>query len=510
MTNHAETHGGPAWDSLLDKLFDGALSETESRQLEQQMHANGELRRRVLDLLHMNACLEWEFNRPAELDRLPSASPTTWPAEVALAEPRWWNWQRLRPIVHHTMTVSLILAALTVTIIVLSLAMVDVPAWQDRGETPAAEAFVGNVLGSRDAVWHLDKDAAPPTRLTAGDRLELQSGLIEVELFAGTKAVLEGPLRATVRGDNAVALDFGTATFRVPREAIGFRVDTPSVEVVDLGTEFGMHVELDGATDVCVFNGEVEAVSTADAGGEQRLRLTRGRAIRFETGSAAWSSSTLPSERFVRSMRSTSVLSSVLCEEPMFRLLDSDRDDLGDDLGQAGGVVAIGEWNNDEDPSSNEGRVWMVYRLSEAERHNIEHGHRVTATVGLSQFNGVKLNVSAYGVACEPDHTPHAADYERAGELLAEDIFAHLPRSGGTATFDVTDFAQRIIQQGDSQFAVRLQVDAPQLPNDDQQRDNVLIHSNGPRRPALLIQTPRREYRQRLEKAQSGKPTPIK
>lgn len=498
MTNHAETHGGPDWESLLDKLFDGALTEPESRQLEQRMQASDEFRRCVLDLLHVNACLEWEFNRPAELDRLPSVMPNTMPtarpAEVAIPKPRWWSWERLRPIVHHSMTVSLILAALTVTIIVLSLAVVDVPAWQDRGETPAAEAFVGNVLGSRDAVWLLDKDAAPPTRLTAGSRLELTSGLIEVELFAGTKAVLEGPLRVTVQSDNALALDFGTATFRVPREAIGFRVDTPSVGVVDLGTEFGLQVEATGATEVHVFAGEVEAASTADRG-RQPVLLTGGKSARFTTGVAGWSSSKLPSERFARSMQSTSVRSSVLCEEPVFRLRDLDRDDRGDDLGEAGGEVAVGEWNNAANPSANEGRVWIVYRLSEAERHNIEHGDRVTATVEVSQFNGVKLHVSAYGVACEPDHTPQAADYERAGELLAEDIFAHLPRSGGTATFDVTDFAQRLIQQGDSQFAVRLQVDAPQVPNDDLQRDNVLLRSNGPRRPALLIQTPRREYR---------------
>jgi hypothetical protein len=55
------------------------------------------------------------------------------------------------------------------------------------------------------------------------------------------------------------ALHGGTLRANVPAESVGFRVSHPSVEVVDLGTEFTMSVDESGSAEVLVLKGDVEA-----------------------------------------------------------------------------------------------------------------------------------------------------------------------------------------------------------------------------------------------------------
>ena len=56
----------------------------------------------------------------------------------------------------------------------------------------------------------------------------------------------------------------------MPAAAVGFGVQTSTVDVVDLGTEFGMTVDTAGTTDLCVLKGSVEAMPRigADAAGQ--------------------------------------------------------------------------------------------------------------------------------------------------------------------------------------------------------------------------------------------------
>ena len=51
----------------------------------------------------------------------------------------------------------------------------------------------------------------------------------------------------------------GKVTANVPPRAIGFRIDTPDMEVIDLGTEFALRVDPAGESRLHVLEGEVEA-----------------------------------------------------------------------------------------------------------------------------------------------------------------------------------------------------------------------------------------------------------
>ncbi|RBP46115.1 FecR family protein [Roseimicrobium gellanilyticum] len=106
-------------------------------------------------------------------------------------------------------------------------------------------------------------DNPPPMRagdtLNAG-RFELGCGLAQIEFFSGAQLLLEGPaVLEIVSPWEAVCTD-GKARVRVPPPAQGFRLLTPGMKLVDLGTEFGVHVDsAKGEGEVHVFEGEVEA-----------------------------------------------------------------------------------------------------------------------------------------------------------------------------------------------------------------------------------------------------------
>ena len=112
---------------------------------------------------------------------------------------------------------------------------------------------------SPDAAWSQPsvpcKEGAP---LTAGP-VELLQGRLTLHMESGADVVLEGPARIELVNGMLVRLERGRTAVRVPEQAIGFRVLTPTAEIVDLGTEFGVAVEPDGASEVHVFRGLVMA-----------------------------------------------------------------------------------------------------------------------------------------------------------------------------------------------------------------------------------------------------------
>ncbi|MBI1373294.1 MAG: hypothetical protein GC159_11225 [Phycisphaera sp.] len=126
-------------------------------------------------------------------------------------------------------------------------------------------AMVGELSKADDAHW-ADGPARPrPDGTVAAGALRLDAGVATVTMISGAKLKLIGPAEVEVIDPKAVRLRRGNVTVDVPERAIGFRVVTPTADVVDLGTEFGVSVEDDGATEVHVFRGVVAARSLDSA-----------------------------------------------------------------------------------------------------------------------------------------------------------------------------------------------------------------------------------------------------
>ena len=87
----------------------------------------------------------------------------------------------------------------------------------------------------------------------------LESGKAQVRLDNGVELSIRGPVEFDVFGLDHIAMVTGRMTAKVPPQAIGFRIDTPDMEVVDLGTEFALKVDSFGKSRLHVLEGEVEA-----------------------------------------------------------------------------------------------------------------------------------------------------------------------------------------------------------------------------------------------------------
>jgi hypothetical protein len=107
----------------------------------------------------------------------------------------------------------------------------------------------------------------------AGQSLSLQSGDVQLSLHRGGRLVVEGPAELEFVSESKIALHRGKIVATVPGG--GLVVACPEGVVTDLGTEFGLAVDLSGGTEVAVFQGRVSASlnSTATTQSTKELLL---------------------------------------------------------------------------------------------------------------------------------------------------------------------------------------------------------------------------------------------
>lgn len=117
---------------------------------------------------------------------------------------------------------------------------------------------IGWLTGARDAQWATGQSVQPGDDLPRGKRLELERGLAEIILDSGATVVIEGPAAVDLHSGWEVALQKGVITTSAPKEAAGFRVRNRDVDVTNLGGQFAVHADREGA-DVLTLAGRVEA-----------------------------------------------------------------------------------------------------------------------------------------------------------------------------------------------------------------------------------------------------------
>lgn len=130
-------------------------------------------------------------------------------------------------------------------------------ALRDEVPTPNSKA-VARLTNANDCRW--EGPAKPPSigsSLESG-LLQLAAGTAELEFASGAHVTLEGPSEFTLLGANRGELHQGKLLASVPPPAYGFTIQTLTTTVVDLGTEFGVEADTEGATEVQVFKGKVE------------------------------------------------------------------------------------------------------------------------------------------------------------------------------------------------------------------------------------------------------------
>lgn len=91
--------------------------------------------------------------------------------------------------------------------------------------------------------------------------LRLVSGCAKLEFDSGAQVIIEGPAEFNLITPEQMRLSRGKLTAIVPPAASGFRVDTSSMSVIDLGTEFSVWALPDGRGEVHLFKGKASLLS---------------------------------------------------------------------------------------------------------------------------------------------------------------------------------------------------------------------------------------------------------
>jgi len=113
--------------------------------------------------------------------------------------------------------------------------------------------------------------------------LGLKSGLAHIEFYSGASMLIEGPAELQLISASQCFCRKGVFRVVVPPSARGFTVLSPDIEMVDLGTGFGLEVTPQRETQVHVFDGKVELYPPdTQRTAENRIELLAGSGQRIE------------------------------------------------------------------------------------------------------------------------------------------------------------------------------------------------------------------------------------
>jgi ferric-dicitrate binding protein FerR (iron transport regulator) len=227
---------------LLDRHRDGGLAPEEHARLLELLKSDPEARRSFVQEQMLQAA--FHLQSPASMESAPIERA------VPQKSRSWsgWHWAAA--------------AAVVLSVFGIGWSLGDV--WRKppplAGEQEAAEPVdhgIAVVTQTVDARWGGEAQPRTGSLLTAG-KLQLVSGLAQIEFYSGVRLILDGPSDVELVSANQAICHAGRLRAQVPPQARGFSITAPKFKVVDLGTEFGLEVASTGSAKVQVFDGEVE------------------------------------------------------------------------------------------------------------------------------------------------------------------------------------------------------------------------------------------------------------
>jgi hypothetical protein len=271
----------------LGRLFDGTANDFDRAQFTQHLTEDAAAQALFTKFVAFDLDLEWLSGRRPKQNLFDAASvavlasddassSTHTPASAASSLPtssmrrRWFSSSVLR----YAAVVALCFYGSFVLI-----------AWNLRPDKlprfAIDDASVAVVRDITDVQWSKNRSSKlAESSILSGEPLTISSGTIELELKGGAKLVIEGPADWSVDGKNSVSLRAGKLLARVPNNAIGFTVETPTAKIVDLGTEFGVVVDPRAGSAVHVIKGEVAVSPRETNRGQATQKLTANQSIR--------------------------------------------------------------------------------------------------------------------------------------------------------------------------------------------------------------------------------------
>ena len=243
--------------TLIDAHLDGTLTTAEAEELSNALVEKPEVRRRFWE----HAALHGLAQEAAQLEWLGTAGPAIEGNVVRVA---WWRW--------------------AVPLAAAAMAMLAMTWWLRTPQVRTSAEGVALISRLVGVEWADATEARANGAVLAPGMLRPKSGAALLEFYSGASVIVEGPAEFSLVAAGEGFLRRGKITAHVPPQARGFKVGSPALTVVDLGTEFGLSVPESAPAEVHVFTGKVE-VLRADAPTSTRA-LNAGEGVRADAG--AW------------------------------------------------------------------------------------------------------------------------------------------------------------------------------------------------------------------------------
>lgn len=365
MTNLNELNDFTIRD-LISKSLEGSITRDEMAKLDALIIANPQARRYYVEYLHLHLALRqiFETNPEAvslgtdmvelyselspfghvpvaqsykkanrsdfqELNRLMqmlAEEEEKSPVKVIEKQPEFHQLDKLdRPSVQKTVnkfflwTTFVSLAALLAVVVYFNLPLfnpVEVATMTDSIHAEyASEAFVnGSRLTNRSGRYYL------------------QDGISSIQFDSGANVVIEGPAEFQLKSMDKMVLFSGRLFAKVPRQAIGFTVETLDSSIIDLGTEFGVYAVPMQGTELHVFEGKTQMALL----GHNSMLVSEGQAQRIDTATGRIQAISLKNGEFIQKINSdTNLVWNGKCVISLSDLVMG-----GDGYGSSSNVVA--------------------------------------------------------------------------------------------------------------------------------------------------------------------------
>jgi ferric-dicitrate binding protein FerR (iron transport regulator) len=242
----------PEFDDTVAAACHGSATEAELRAVNELLRRDPSARDEYLFRIELHSRLASEpdlfsYNtRPVRASTTPRPAPPGWRIASGSA-PRRPVFRR-RGVRQFALAACLVLAAAGIWGLGWKWAPVG------RRATSTAVAMLTRAV---DAQWAEGKERPRLGGALKPGWLQLRSGLAQVVFYSGARVVIEGPADLRLVSANEAACPNGRLLAEVPEPARGFRLSTDQLNLVDLGTSFGIDAN-PRQTELHVFKGKVE------------------------------------------------------------------------------------------------------------------------------------------------------------------------------------------------------------------------------------------------------------
>ena len=239
----------------IQEVLDGECDEEQFGSFQQRLRDDQEFAQLYREYALMQHALYEEFEGRVMIGMrqvAPAKSSTT----------RWIGW-------------SAVAAALILGLVIFS----QRPRDMEKPQRLATSVF------SEDAQWSIDGKVVASKKsvpVAKGARVQLLLGQARFSIDGIVQSVIDAPAEWTYSDEMKITWHSGVGRFRVEDSVQGFTVETATMSVVDLGTEFGVSSKPGGDSEVHVIEGLVSVNASAAS---EKKTLVGGEAVRLNDSS---------------------------------------------------------------------------------------------------------------------------------------------------------------------------------------------------------------------------------